>query len=308
MRRHRWLVAALALVACRTAPAVRSDGTPAVDPRAPIETVAVGGAGARTRAVLARDQLYLLRASGAVTVGGRALDAEYASADGQASDAVGALDVGIDVGRKRVLPATGRKPAPPSDQRLKWFGAFRGDHVYYLIVPGTGAPLALELVAPPGPIVGAIAVAIFPLTPAPPALGDPVETVMVPAREKVAVRSATVPPPGSVYLLQAVGEVEVGGPGHMGDAEFHDYHLDGRGYNEGEAGVDFGVGVDEPTVGGDHDPRLRKWGAYRMDHTYYQLYAGTGAAIVLNYHDSGGKSGVYRDNMGSLPVSIFAAP
>ena len=110
--------------------------------------------------------------------------------------------------------------------------------------------------------------------------------------------------------------MQVGGPGAMGDAEFHDYHADGHGFNEGEAGVDFGLGVDEPTVGRpdapttgpNHPQRQRKWGQFRLDHTYYLLYAGTGDAIGLNYHDSGGKTGIYKDNDGFLPVSIFAVP
>ncbi|HXU80447.1 MAG TPA: hypothetical protein VN914_03580, partial [Polyangia bacterium] len=224
-------------------------------------------------------------------------------------------DVGIDVGVKRLLPATHRTPAPISDERAKWFGPYRRDHVYYLLVTGTGAPLSLRLVSA-GPATGSLAIAVYRLTPAPPGLGAPLETVMVPARERVMVHSALKPAPGAIHLLQAVGEVQVGGPGAMGDAEFHDYHPDGRGYNEGEAGVDFGVGVDEaqigtpggPTTGGQHPQRHVKWGAFRMDHTYYMLHAGTGDAIGLNYHDSGGKTGVYKDNEGFLPVSIFPLP
>jgi hypothetical protein len=309
------------LLGCKGSPPPRPDPVVAVreaahGPGAALETVTLAGK-ASTRTTLDRGELYLLKATGVVTVGTRQQDAEFAFApDGSgAADAVGALDVGIDVGCRKVLPALGRQPAPPSPDRLKWFGAFRPDHVYYSIVPGAGAPLSLALVAP-GAVTGTLTVSLYRLSPAPPAVGAPLETLMVPAREKITVRSAVKAAVASVYLLQAVGEVQVGGPGAMGDAEFHDYHADGRGYNEGEAGVDFGVGVDQPDIsapgapstGKDHPQRRLKWGQFRPDHTYYMLYAGRGDAIALNYHDSGGKSGVYKDNDGFLPVSIFAVP
>jgi hypothetical protein len=311
--------------ACRSAPATRTGAivkaapAPAVPPLESIDVPATGEV-VTTRTSLARGDLYLLRALGAVAVGGRRLDAEYTFApDGSgASDTAGEiqeqvqehLDVGVDVGMRELLPASGRKPAPPSEQRRKWFGAFRPDHAYHMVVTGTGEPLTIKLVRPPdaGPATGAIALAVFRLTPLPPALPAAFETVMVPAREKVSVSSRMKGEPGAVYLLQAAGEVQVGGPRHMGDAEFHDYRADGTGFNEGENEVDFGVGVDEPVIGPGHDPRRYKWGAYRPDHAYYLLYAGTGAAIGLNYHDTGGKSGVFKDNEGFLPVRIFAVP
>jgi hypothetical protein len=309
MKRWLALAALLALPACQS----WSHPRPAPPPPAPVETVEVRAEETATfRAPLEDGALYLLRAAGAVRGPGGWQDAEYAGRDGDGwggADAVGPTDVGLDVGVKRVLPARGRKPAPPSDDRLKWFEPFRADHVYHLLVTGQGRPLTLRLVAAEGaaPLPeGAITVSLHRLSPA--TLGAPLETVMVPAREKVAVRSRLVAPAGVVFLLQAAGEVQVGGPRHMGDAEFHDYKPDGRGYNEGEEGVDFGVGVDEPTIGLGHDPRARKWGPYRRDHVYYQLYRGEGAPLVLNYHDTGGKSGVYKDNEGALPVTIFPVP
>jgi hypothetical protein len=308
------LLTALLLCACKSAPLPRPEPVPAASGPQPLETIVL--ASRASSAPLAAGQMYLLKATGVVTVGNRRQDAEWTFADGsEPADLVAATDVGIDVGIKRVLPALGRKPAPPSDERLKWFGGYRPDHVYYLLVTGTGAPLSLRLISAEPP-KGALTLAIYRLTPAPPAIGAPLETVMVPAREKVLVQSALRPAPGSIHLLQAVGEVQVGGPGAMGDAEFHDYHPDGRGFNEGEAGVDFGLGVDQPeigspgaaTTGSQHPQRRHKWGAFRMDHTYYMLHAGTGDAIGLNYHDSGGKTGVYKDNEGFLPLSIFPVP
>jgi hypothetical protein len=303
MFRRSLLGLILATVACQSSP----QGAPP-----PWTTVEVGATAAASPVVLDSGALFLLRALRRVPLSAGWVDAEYAGLDGDpfgAADVVGQADVGIDVGFTEVLPARGRKPAPVTDRRVKWFGAFRGDHVYYMIVTGAGRPLIARLIQPQGAQAGSgtIEISVFRLSPVP-SLGKPLETVMVPAREKVAVHSTLVGEAGKIYLLQAAGEVQVGGPGHMGDGEFHDYKADGRGYNEGEEGVDFGVGVDEPVIGLGHDPRARKWGPYRRDHTYYMLYAGTGQPIVLNYHDTGGKSGVYKDNAGSLPVRIFSAP
>jgi hypothetical protein len=307
----RWFPALLAITACQS----WSHPRPVAPPPAPVATVELRGGGtASFRAPLEDGALYLLRAAGTVHGAGGWQDAEYAGTDGDpwgGADVVGHADVGVDVGLKQVLPASGRKPAPPSEQRLKWFEPFRSDHVYHLLVTGQGRALTLRLVTAedlPPPGEGVITVSLTRLSPAPPALGVPLETVRVPAREKVTVRSRLVAEAGRVYLLQAAGEVQVGGPRHMGDAEFHDYKADGRGYNEGEGGVDFGVGVDDPVIGLGHDPRARKWGPYRRDHTYYLLYRGQGAPLVLNYHDTGGKSGVYKDNEGTLPVTIFPVP
>jgi hypothetical protein len=314
-----WALFVLA-AACRSAPApapptstlVKLTAAPAPPPRLEAIEVPATGETVKTRSSLARGDLYLLRALGAAAVGDLREDAEYGFAPdaGYARDIVDGVDVGLDVGLPEILPATGRKPAPAINQRRKWFGAFRPDHAYHMVVTGLGEPLALRLVRPAGAAAatGAITVALFRLTPLPPALPAPLETVMVPAREKVSVTSRMKGEAGAVYLLQADGEVQVGGPKHMGDAEFHDYRADGTGFNEGENDVDFGVGVDEPEIGAGHDPRIYKWGAYRPDHIYYLLYAGTGQGVGLNYHDTGGRSGVYKDNQGALPVRIFSVP
>jgi hypothetical protein len=307
---------ALAAVSCRSAPEARGAPRPGavVPPALEVVSVPASGEPARFATALAAGDLYLLEAAGAVALGAGWLDAEcMAGADDPfPADVVGTVDVGLDVGIAEVLPARGRVPAPPSGRRLKWFEGCPPDHRYHLLVTGTGEPLAPRLLLPQGAAgatgAGAVKVSLRRLTPGPPPVGDGLEKVMVPAREKVSVRSRLVGQHGVVYLLQAAGEVQVGGPRHMGDAEFHDYKADGRGYNEGEQGVDFGVGVDDPVIGLGHDPRARKWGPYRRDHTYYMLYAGTGQPITLNYHDTGGKSGVFKDNEGSLPVTIFLAP
>jgi hypothetical protein len=102
----------------------------------------------------------------------------------------------------------------------------------------------------------------------------------------------------------------VGGGGtHEGDAEYMDWDVTGEGKNEGEAGADFGIGVDELIVpkmsGSRYQQRQRWWGPWRMDHTYYMLFAGTGRPIHFLYWDSG-----YGDNSPTarLAVKLFAAP
>jgi hypothetical protein len=112
--------------------------------------------------------------------------------------------------------------------------------------------------------------------------------------------------------VQASGQGKVArGATNFGDAEYMDYDAEGTRYNEGEGGADFGVGVDEVMVGlqprgpGGYKPRLRWWGPWRKDHTYYLLFAGTGKPIDFLYFDSG-----YGDNgpMDKITVKIFAAP
>jgi hypothetical protein len=97
-----------------------------------VETIAVPGTGAlvHSKTALAAGELYLLRASGAIDVGGSSQDAEYAGAGPAARDEAGAIDVGIDVGRRQIHPAMGRKPVPEGPGRAKWFGPARADHTY----------------------------------------------------------------------------------------------------------------------------------------------------------------------------------
>ena len=57
--------------------------------------------------------------------------------------------------------------------------------------------------------------------------------------------------------------------------------------------------------GSAYTPRMRWWGLWRKDRTYYMLFTGTGKPIQFLYHDSG-----YGDNSPTdqLSVRIFAAP
>jgi hypothetical protein len=321
-RSHFALILIPLLTACATkaSPAPSSaiskpgdDIPPAISPAAGvIATVAVPGGGAPVETpALAAGDLYLLRASGAIDAGGTKVDAEY---DSDGRDVAGAVDVGVDVGRLQIHAATGRKPTPDGPGRMKWFGPPRADHTYVMIVGGAGAPLKLKFVGKTGATssAGAITVALFRLSPPPPAIGPPLEIASVPLLN-VTRSTQLSTAPGAVYLLQASGAGKVGGGGlGLGDAEYMDWAADGAGANEGEASADFGLGVDESRDavkdvghGARYEPRARWWGRFRTDHVYYMLFSGTGRPIALNYHDSG-----YGDNSktDALTFKIFAVP
>jgi hypothetical protein len=272
----------------------------------PLETLHITPTGpmAASQASLAKGELFLLRAAGAIDLGGTKVDAEFASTDGTTGmDKVGAVDVGLDDGSKElILLGAGSAPPMAGPDRMKWFGAFRPDHVYDMVVTGTGAPLALNLVkpdaAPAG--TGSIDIAIYQLTPMPTGIGKSLETISVSVVSKTA-RSMSVMPTqlGAVYLLRSAGQGHVGGSGVVGDADFDDYNATATNANQGEGGADFGIGVDE----GCTALHKLKWGPYRMDHDYFMLYAGTGMPISFSYCDTG-----YGDNIGSMPVDLYAVP
>jgi hypothetical protein len=302
------------------APAGDDGGGPSDAPAAPaagaLETIDVPASGdaVTLKTSLAMGQLYLLKASGSVDFGGQKVDAEYGFGSGMPADEAGGADLGVDIGTKQIHAQIHRTPTPPGPGRMKWFGtdAYRDDHVYYMTVTGEGKPLSLKLVKPAGAAAGSgsIAVSILQLSPAPEALGTALETVMVPVA-KMIVSSTMTTVAGKSYILQAAGRGKVGGGGtHEGDADYMDWTETGQGANEGEAGADFGIGVDEtelklmPYNAGGYKARLRWWGPWRMDHTYYMTFTGTGKPIQFLYFDSG-----YGDNgADKLTVKIFAAP
>jgi hypothetical protein len=278
-------------------------GVPAVVPNA-IESISVAADGgtAAGKAMLTAGDLFLLKATGTVDAGGTALDAEYggftAAAAGQ--DSVAGTDVGVDVGFK-----VERTPQGTTAGRKKWFGTYRSDHTYYVIVTGAGAPLSLKLIRAAGTAgSGAITVSLFRLSPTAPVLAPALETLMAPVTQQT-VHSTMVPAQSVVYLLQASGQGKVGGNNlGMGDADWMDYAANGSGKVDiGDQNVDYGLGVDEsnPKV----TPRRIWWGPWRMDHTYFTLYEGTGSAVGFTYYDVG-----YADNSKTdmLTVHVFAAP
>jgi hypothetical protein len=275
-----------------------------------VETVQVPASGEAVamKTSLAMGEIFLLKAWGAIEAGGQKIDAEYAAGAGMPADEAGGMDVGVDIGVKQIHAAVHRTPTPPGPGRMKWSGPYREDHVYYMTVTGEGKPLSLKLAKPAGG-TGALSVALIPLSPAPAKLAEPMETVMVPVA-KMMVASTMATQSGKLYLLQASGFGKVGGGGtHMGDADYMDWTETGAGANEGEAGADFGIGVDEqmgPKMSGAaYQPRVRWWGPWRMDHTYYMVFTGTGKPIEFLYFDSG-----YGDNSPTdkLSVKIFEAP
>jgi hypothetical protein len=274
-----------------------------------IETVQVPASGAAisSKTLLDPGELFLLEATGTVDLGTSLADAEFggfmaAGTGGTGQDLVAGTDVGVDVGIK-----VERVPNGATAGRKKWFGAFRADHTYYMTVTGAGAALTMKLSLPstagPGTGTGNIAVSIMRLSPVP-VVTAVLETLEVPVIKQT-VQTTMAPALGTVYLLQMAGSGKTGGSNlGMGDADWMDWNADGVGKEDiGDNNVDYGVGVDEadPAV----SPRVRWWGPWRKDHTYYMLYAGTGSPIGFTYYDSG-----YGDNSATdqLTLHVFAVP
>jgi hypothetical protein len=81
--------------------------------------------------------IYLLQASGAGIAGGNGLgmgDAEYDdwSATGGANNNDGKCDFGIGVDETDICQGP----------RMRWWGPYRNDHVYYMLYAGTGSPIS----------------------------------------------------------------------------------------------------------------------------------------------------------------------
>jgi hypothetical protein len=330
----------------------------------PLETVRLpaNGAPATFTTSLDRDATYLLRATGNVNVGGQMVDAEFAfAAGGAGTDVVNGVDVGIDVGLLWPNRPTRFTQVEPGPSRMKWNAspaidannvvtpgaAFRADSTYYMIAIGNGHPLLLKLVLPNGATgTGSIAVSLYALSPTPPAryqpahsvtptppappktCGEALDTVDVPVGAPTVVTGAFKTDASKIYLLQASGTAPVGAAAlGDGDAEYMDFGPDVgvNGFNDGEACADFGLGVDELTVGHCRNNAMclhRKnwWGTvgvdknttamfdsptYRNDHIYYMIYPGTGKPLSFLYFDSG-----YGDNKPPFDVlvRIFAMP
>jgi hypothetical protein len=273
-----------------------------------LETLAVPGSGENVASKISLDlgELFLLKATGSVGAGDDVTDAEFGGATAAApgQDLVAGTDVGIDVGIK-----VERVPNGTTAGRKKWFGPYRADHTYYMTLTGAGTPLSVKLVragaaTSPGSIgVSGIVVSIFRLSPTP-AFTTPLETLKVPVNKQMAHTQMT-PEKGTVYLLQAAGSGKTGGANlGLGDADWMDWSADGTGKEDiGDNNVDYGLGVDEANTA--VTPRLRWWGLWRKDHTYYLLYLGGGVPIQFMYYDSG-----YTDNSATdqLTVQVFAVP
>jgi hypothetical protein len=254
-------------------------------------------------------ELYLLKAVGSFDFGNSKVDAEYASTGGAAGqDSLGGADLGVDFGLKTLRVAK-LVVIPPG--RMKWFGAYRSDHTYYINVEGAGKPLSVKLMKGnlSGAGTGAITVSVIRLTPPPAQVGTEIDTVHAHLyKDTTHTHITTVQ--GTVYLLQCDGQGKVGGARlGMGDAENMDYDAAGGGrLDVGDANTDYGLGVDEIYPGAKANtltPRKNWWGNFRKDHIYYQLFAGTGKPIAFEFYDSG-----YGDNLKTdfLTVRVFPVP
>jgi hypothetical protein len=267
-------------------------------------SVPAGGAAVMSKMNLDSGALFLLKAVGALKAGTGAdaqygdLDAEYGgiTAGGTGEDTVAGVDVGIDVGFKVERGTPGRK---------KWFGPYRSDHTYYVIVTGAGAPLSLKTIQPASSTAtGVITVSIFRLSPTPTPMPVVLDSFNATLTNQI-VHSNMTTTTSTVYLLKVSGEGKVGGNNlALGDADYMDYAPNGDGKVDiGDGNVDYGLGVDEFST--KVSPRLRWWGPWRQDHTYYMLFAGTGSPIGFMYYDIG-----YGDNSATdlLPVQILELP
>ena len=267
-----------------------------------LETMALSGSAGTAVSTTSLDtgELFLLRAAGTIDFGGTTIDPEFGGFGPakEGSDVLAGVDVGVDFGLKTV-----RAAVPSAPGRMKWFGAYRDDHVYHVIVNGEGKPLSLKLLKPTDTAgSGSITVSLYRLSPTLDPVGKLVDTVQA-ALTKTSVASVAATTGGTVYLLQCDGQGPVGGGGLAnGDADWMDYAADGSGKVDiGDAKTDYGLGVDEPFVGAanTNTPRKRWWGQWRKDHVYYMLLAGTGNPIQFNYYDSG-----YGDNSATVKLTV----
>ena len=274
-------------------------------PSSAIESIEVpaSGVAATFKTSLVKGELYLLKAIGTVSVGSDQVDAEFGGfGAGQAGkDTLGGVDVGIDIGTQTLrFGKTGRE---------KWFGAYNPGHVYYMIVTGTGIPLSLKLVkSGTAAASGAITVAMVRLSPYPPSLAAPLDSLPIPVTKTI-VHTKMKPLQSKVYLLQCSGQGKVGGArAGMGDADYMDYDsTTGVGaVDVGDNNTDYGVGVDDSTITHTNPatPRRYWWGPWRKDRFYYTLYTGTGNPIAFMFFDVG-----YGDNVSSaIKVRVFEVP
>ena len=276
-------------------------------PQEALETVQIQANGnpVTFKTSLDSGQVFLLKACGALQFGAYALDAEYGSFSQGASikDSVGTTDIGINIGVKfpRVLSGV-------TEGRMRWFGPYNTSHIYYMSVSGSGKPLTLTIVKADSttPIGGAITVSMVRLSPFPQTFSTQLDSLQAPLTRTI-VYSHLSPSKPAIYLLSCAGEGKVGGSGlGYGDAEYDDYTDTPGSSSEdvGDAGIDYGIGVDDTNVTSTI-PRSYWWGPWRLDHTYYMLYAGTGKPISFLYFDSN-----YGDNSTTvkLTVRLYSTP
>jgi hypothetical protein len=118
---------------------------------------------------------------------------------------------------------------------------------------------------------------------------------------------------GAVYLLQARGSVAVAGK--QQDAEY-EAGADGSGASDQVGAMDVGIdtGLLQPhamnhtSKVSDGPGRLKWYGAFRADHTYYTLVTGAGKALTLTLLASAGGTGaidVALHELGPAPPAVY---
>lgn len=125
------------------------------------------------------------------------------------------------------------------------------------------------------------------------------ETIAVPSDGSSVVSTHTLQA-GTAYKIRASGIFVIGGAGYgYGDAE---YAFNEQNGNVSDTNVppevDLGIAIDD-TV--NDIPKFPSWGSFNPSHEYTIDFAGAGAPVSLNYHDS-----LYTDNGFSATVEIFA--
>jgi len=254
----------------------------------PLESVSLTASHpeAKLPITLKSGQLYLLKSSGLLRWGKQVLNAEsiYVAGNGDG------------------IPEAGSRSVRAAPGRIEWFRDDAKAGAYEMIVTGVGVPLDLKLAHAAGK--GAITIKVFPLSAS--SLGKPLESLKVSVMQ-VKEYSSLVTKPGTVYLLECIGQGRVGGGGlGHGDADYMDYRADGSGHEDiGDRNTDYGLGIDEADQ--NITPRKRWWGPFRLDHDYFMLFEGTGKPIQFYYYDV---LGGYGDNSPTdrLQVNIFKTP
>jgi len=99
---------------------------------------------------------------------------------------------------------------------------------------------------------------------------------------------------GEVFLLKAIGSVA--GDSYLLDAK---YEFDGRKAIGVDAGIDTGLQAGRVPAGSGPE-RLKWFGDFRRDHTYYLLATGTGRPLTLKLITDG-----HRGGTGTITVSLY---
>jgi hypothetical protein len=136
------------------------------------------------------------------------------------------------------------------------------------------------------------------------------ERLVIPALNAAGARSRSPLRSGEVYLVRVTGTVftaEGTGPG-FGDAEYVFRPDDTAVIDRCRDGTDLGVAINDTNISPDHTKQPR-WGAFRRTHVYSRQFRGTGATILVDYHDCGygdNRARIQQPGTKPLTLSIYA--